>query len=122
MRKAFIPVFLGVLISSVACAGGPGGPHEMMPPPAGFDVPADIGGFAEINKPLWLKYARYPECTQFLDETAELRRQYHIKKFEYFEAARKAETSGKAMLIDQEIRSLFLRIDSRAPMRCRGGW
>lgn len=113
-------------MAPVACAGGPVAPSDagvMMPPPAGFGgTAAGLGGPGGMEEPLWLKYQMYPECTQFLDETVDLRRQYHIKMFDYFEAARKPETSGRAMFIEQEMRRIFLSIDARAPMRCRGGW
>jgi hypothetical protein len=44
---------------------------------------------------------------KFLDETVDLRRELHNKKFEYFEAARKSETDPEAITnLEKEIQSL----------------
>lgn len=75
-----------------------------------------------MMEPLWMQYVRYPQCTQFLDETKDLRKNLLIKRFEYFEAARKPETTSDALKLEEEIKQLGFEIYQKAPFECRGGW
>jgi uncharacterized coiled-coil DUF342 family protein len=52
---------------------------------------------------------------KFLDETVDLRRELHNKKFEYFEAARKADADPEAITsLKKEIRDLKEKIHEKA--------
>ncbi len=58
-----------------------------------------------------------PEARQkFMDETKDLRRQLHNKKFEYFEAMRKPEPDRETVTkLEKEIRDLQWDIYEKAP-------
>ncbi len=60
---------------------------------------------------------------KFLDETADLRKELHNKKFEYFEAARNSETDNTTLTkLEKEIREIQEKISEKAPRTAyRGG-
>jgi hypothetical protein len=53
---------------------------------------------------------------KFLDETADLRKELHNKKFEYFEAVRNSETDSSTITkLEKEIREIQEKISEKAP-------
>lgn len=53
---------------------------------------------------------------KFLDETVDLRKEIHSKKFDYFEAVRKAETDPEIIAnLKKEIRTLKEKLHEKAP-------
>jgi hypothetical protein len=60
---------------------------------------------------------------KFLDETADLRKELHNKKFEYFEAVRNSETDSSTITkLEKEIREIQEKIHEKAPRTAyRGG-
>jgi hypothetical protein len=60
---------------------------------------------------------------KFLDETVDLRKELHNKKFEYFEAARNSETDNTTLTkLEKEIREIQEKISEKAPRTTyRGG-
>ncbi len=58
---------------------------------------------------------------KFLDETAELRKELHNKRFDYFEALRDPDTTPETIAgLEKEIRDLRERILEKAPRRGYG--
>lgn len=62
---------------------------------------------------------------KFLDETADLRKQLHDKKFEYFEAVRDPQTPSETLSgLEDEITALRGKISEKVPQAatqgCRG--
>jgi hypothetical protein len=58
---------------------------------------------------------------KFLDETADLRKDLHEKRFEYAEAVRDPETSSKKTAeLENEIRELQDKIHDKSPRRAFG--
>ena len=107
MRLIFLSLI--AVIVSVSCAPIAGPPQPLDMPP--MDMAP--------GEPLWLKLQRHPECSNFLDDTREKRRTLYIKRFDYFEAARKPETSGLSLQLEHEIQRLQFEIFQRAPVTCR---
>lgn len=62
-------------------------------------------------------YGRFGGNNQkFLDETADLRKELHNKKFEYFEAVRNSETDSTTITkLEKEIREIQEKIYEKAP-------
>lgn len=60
---------------------------------------------------------------KFLDETADLRKELHNKKFEYFEALRNPETdTDKITKLEKEIREIQEKLYEKVPRTAyRGG-
>ena len=59
---------------------------------------------------------------KFLDETRDLRRDLHNKRFEYMELTRNPDTSSDALeKLEKEIFGLEDRIQEKAPRRVMGG-
>lgn len=107
LRLIFLTLAAAAVCISCAHLAGPPGTPDMPPP--------DLAQ----GEPLWLKLQRHPECGNFLDDTREQRRTLHIKRFDYFEAARKPETSGFALQIEHDMKRLEFEIFQRAPVTCR---
>jgi hypothetical protein len=64
----------------------------------------------------------YGADKQFLDETADLRKDLHDKKFEYFEASRNPETDPAALTkLERELYEIQSKIREKAPRRNYGG-
>jgi hypothetical protein len=59
---------------------------------------------------------------KFFDETADLRKELHEKKFEYFETLRDPETTSKQIAkLEKEIYTLQDRINEKSPRTGRFG-
>lgn len=60
---------------------------------------------------------------KFLDETADLRKELHDKRFEYSEAIRDPKTEPETITkLENEIRTLQERISEKAPRSAYGGY
>ena len=97
-----------IAIGVLAYAHGPGlwgGKHMI--------GQGDGGRMMELNV--------YGYDQKFLDETKELRKELHDKKFEYFEAARNPGTSVQVIAeIGKEVRELKQKIHEKAPRTVYG--
>jgi hypothetical protein len=87
--------------------GGYGYGGHMMEPGYGTHMYGSGGGYDQ----------------KFFDETADLRKELHNKKFEYFEAIRNPETDTETVTkLEQEIREIQEKIYEKAPRTAfRGG-
>lgn len=64
-------------------------------------------------------YIQSAECQKFYDDTAQLRKQLHDKRFEYFETVRNPKTTmGTVAELQEEMRELQEKIYSKAPLGC----
>jgi hypothetical protein len=64
-------------------------------------------------------HSQRPECQQFFDDTAGLRKELNNKRFEYFEAVRNPKTTGEALAkIEKEVRDLQEKIYAKGPVGC----
>jgi hypothetical protein len=64
----------------------------------------------------------YGADKEFLDETADLRKALHEKKFEYFEASRNPETDPATLTkLDKELYEIKSKIREKAPRGSDGG-
>ena len=104
MKKviAGIALIAFIAVGALAYAHGPGrGGGQMMGP--------GTRGYAPDQK--------------FLEETADLRKDLHNKKFEYFEARRNPETSDETVKkLEKEMYELQTKIREKAPARAYGGY
>lgn len=109
--------FALLFLSGASCAtlAGSDEPGAELPPP---DFESSF--MTETGEPVWMRFQMYPECTRFLDDTVDRRRELHLKRFEWFEAARKAETAANAMRLEAEMRQLGFELNQRSPVTCRG--
>ncbi len=58
-----------------------------------------------------------PECKKFLDETTEIRKALHIKKFEYFEAKRNPDTPKETLeKLLKDIKKLKIQLYEKMPL------
>lgn len=65
----------------------------------------------------------YGTDTKFLDETADLRKELHDKRFEYFEASRNSETDpGRLAKLEKELYDIQSKIREQAPRGNYGGY
>jgi hypothetical protein len=65
----------------------------------------------------------YGADKEFLDETADLRKELHEKKFEYFEANRNPETApDKLTKLEKELHEIQSKIREKAPRESYGGY
>lgn len=63
--------------------------------------------------------AQNEACQKFLNETAELRRDLHNKRYEYFEALRDPKTTSESMAKkEKEIRDIQEKIYAKNPQGC----
>ncbi len=64
-------------------------------------------------------YQQNEACRKFMDESTGLRKDLHIKRFEYFEAIRNPKTDPETVAkLEKEIRDLQEKIYSKAPQGC----
>jgi hypothetical protein len=62
---------------------------------------------------------RVETCQKFLDSTADMRKELHQKRFEYFEATRSPGSSPESTAgLEKDIRDLHLKVISQAPHGC----
>ncbi len=114
MKKilAGIAVLLIISAGALAFAHGPGrwGGH-MMGPGYGGRMMMDQDG-------------QVPGPDQaFLNETADLRKELHNKKFEYYEAMRDPKTTGETLsILEKEIYDMRSRIHEKAPLNMNRGF
>ncbi|UCE79185.1 MAG: hypothetical protein JSV13_00665 [Nitrospiraceae bacterium] len=81
-------------------SGGYGYGGHMMSPGYGGHMYGERGGYDQ----------------KFLDETADLRKELHSKKFEYFEAVRNPETGNSTITkLEKEIREIQEKIYEKSP-------
>ena len=60
------------------------------------------------------------ECQKFHDDTVQLRKQLHEKRFDYFEASRNPKTAAEDLTkIEKEIKDLQDKLYLKAPVGCR---
>ena len=120
MKKVIAGIALIAIIAvgALAYAHGPGrGGGQMMGPGYGMMGPG-YGG--QMMGPGARGYA--PD-QKFLEETADLRKDLHNKKFEYFEARRNPETNEEAMKkLEKDIYDLQTKLREKAPSRVYGGY
>lgn len=116
MKKAVIALTVVTLLSigAVAFAHGPGwGGGYMMGPGYGQHMGPGYGQ----HMMGW--GGRYDQ--KFLDETAELRKELHQKKFEYMEIVRNPETDEQTVAkLEKEIDELQSKIAEKAPRSAKG--
>jgi hypothetical protein len=63
-----------------------------------------------------MMYDYQPEMQKFLDDTVELRKKIHMKKFEYFEATRNPKTTREKIIgLQKELQELVLKLQGKAP-------
>jgi hypothetical protein len=64
-------------------------------------------------------YQQNEACQKFLDETAGTRKDFHNKRYEYFEAIRNPQTTPEtAAKLEKELRDLHEKIYANAPQGC----
>jgi hypothetical protein len=92
---------------------GPGyGGGHMMGPGYGGHMMSPMGGIG----------SGYGTDRKFLDETADLRRELHNKRFEYFEANRDPRTDAKTLAkLEKDISEMQEKIHEKAPRTAYGG-
>lgn len=91
--------------------GGYGGGHG-----GGYDGGYGMMGPGYGRGNTWQK----PECRKFYDDTVQLRKQLHDKRFEYMEVARDPKATGAHLAkVDKEIRELQKQLYHKAPLVCR---
>lgn len=57
-----------------------------------------------------------PQMQKFLDETRELRKEIHMKQFEYFEALRNPKTSRETLEgLQKQLNDLMLKLQKKSP-------
>lgn len=110
MKKviAILAVVSLFVIGAVVFAHGPGGwgDGHMMGPGYGRHM-MDVDDFGDSQ--------------EFLNKTAELRKELHDKKFQYFEALRNPKTTVETLTkLKKEIRELREKITEKAPGRTYG--
>jgi len=65
-------------------------------------------------------YYQREECQKFLDETTPIRKELHMKRYEYSEVLRNPKTTSETIeKIEKEIRELQQKIHAKAPYGCR---
>ncbi len=93
---------------------GQGGGYGMMGP--GMMGQGRMGGYGyRGNDPKAFK--KYQgEYQEYLNDTADLRRKLHNKRFEYIEAARNPDTTRKSLMkLEREMQDIQLKIYEKAP-------
>jgi hypothetical protein len=97
-----------------------GGGH-MMGPGYGGGHMTDQGYGGHMGGPTGPGYGTNQTDQKFLDETADLRKELHKKRFEYFEAQRNPDTTNKTMAnLEKEITGLQEKIYENAPRTAYG--
>jgi hypothetical protein len=101
--------------------GGPGYGWSMMGPGYGGQMMGP--GFGGHRGPGYGFMGRggYTADSKFLDETAELRKELHTKRFEYFEALRNPKTTPETIAkLEKEIREIQEKIYEKSPRTAFG--
>lgn len=109
-----------LVIGAMAYAHGTGGwgGHMMGPGYGGYMMGPGYGGHMMD----WMGPG-YGADTKFLDETADLRKKLHEKKFEYFEASRNSETDPAVLTkLEKELYDIQSSIREKAPRGTYGGY
>ena len=108
---AGVAVLLIISAGALAFAHGPGrGGAHMMGPGDGGCMMMEPGG-----------QGTGPDQA-FLNETADLRKELHNKKFEYFEASRDPEATEETLsILEKEIYDMRSRIREKAPVTMNRG-
>lgn len=122
MKKvlAIITVVTVLAIGAFAFAHGPGYGGNMGP---GYGNHMGYGYGGHMMGPGYgHMYGNQGGVDQkFLDETADLRKELHQKRFEYMEAVRNPETNEKTMTkLEKEITDLQEKLYAKAPRTARG--
>ena len=64
-------------------------------------------------------YRQSADCQKFLDETSDLRKDFHNKKFEYMETFRNQNASPESLReLHNELNEIHGEIQSKAPQGC----
>ena len=119
MKKLVALLAISLLLSvvAIAYAQGPGmmgGGYSMGPGMMGGGYGMGPGMMGQCYN--W----RSPECQKFYDDTVQLRKQLHEKRFDYFEAFRNPKTTGEDITkIENEIEDLQEKLYLKAPVGCR---
>ncbi len=101
------------------CPGmGPGMMGGMMGPGMMRGMMGHMGMMGPgMMKDYWSK----PEVKKFLDETTDLRKELHLKKFEYMEALRNPDTSKETLTkLRQDMKKLKIQLFEKTPLEY--GW
>ncbi len=128
MKKVLVTLMVvGVLaLGAVAFAHGPDwfvGGHMMGPGYGGYMMgPAMMGWTGGYGPGTCFGTTVYDQ--KFLDETRDLRKKLHEKRFEYFEALRNPETKPETITkLEKEIFELQQKLYEKAPRTAyRGGF
>ncbi len=110
---------------ALAFAHGPGGwgGGNMMGPGYGGGHMMGPGYGGHMIGPMESGGPGYGADRDFLDETSELRKKLHDKRFEYFEARRNPETDAETLTgLEKEIREIQEKIYEKAPRTVYGGY
>lgn len=117
MKKLIIGLSIVTLLAfgAIAFAQGPGGwqgGHMMGPGYGGH-----MGGWASQG------YGTIQTDQKFLDETVEMRKELHNKKFEYLEATRNPDISREDLVrLEREIYELQGKVHEKSPSRNFAGY
>jgi hypothetical protein len=66
-------------------------------------------------------YIQSEECQKFLDDTSQIRKELHNKRYDYFEAVRNPKSTPETIVkLEREIRELQEKLYEKAPEGC--GW
>ena len=129
MKKAIIGVAVVAVLAfgTLAFAHGTGGwngGHMMNRGYGGHMMGQDYGG--HMGNRTGAGYGARQTDQKFLDETADLRRDLHEKRFEYFEAQRDPDTTNKTLAnLEKEITGIQEKLYENAPrtaFRGAGGY
>ena len=64
-------------------------------------------------------YGQIGDCLDFLDETSDLRKDFHNKKFEYMETFRNPNATPESLReLHNELNEIHTEIQSKAPQGC----
>lgn len=111
-------------IGALAFAHGPGGwgGGQMMGPGYGGGHMMGPGYGGHMMGMMGRGGPGYGTDWKFLDETTDLRRELHNKRFEYFEANRDPQTDAKTLAkLEKEIRVMQEKMYEKAPRTAYGG-
>ena len=77
-----------------------------------------MGGSCDYEKGKRIVY-QSEKCQKFLDETAELRKELHEKRFAYYEAIRDPKTTTEEITkLEKELQELQGKIYAKKPFEC----
>ncbi|MBI4683249.1 MAG: hypothetical protein HY757_09145 [Nitrospirae bacterium] len=117
---AGMAVLLIISAGALAFAHGPGGRGHHMTVP-GYRGQMMGPGFG--SPMMGVRGPGYGPGQTFLNETVDLRRELHNKKFEYFEASRDPETTVETLSkLEKEIYDVKSRIREKAPRTMNRGF